>query len=51
MVSDLNIELFQAINGADIKFTNFNGEINNIGIKAGTQSKDKIIFKRNVIYN
>ena len=48
LISDLNIELIEAIFGANIQYTSFDGNLKSINIKAGTQPEDKIVFKEMV---
>ena len=45
LISDLNIELIEAIFGANIQYTSFDGNLRSIEIKEGTQPEDKIFFK------
>lgn len=45
LVCDLEISIADAIFGGSLKFTNFDGTVNTVGIEPGTQPNDKISFK------
>ncbi len=49
LICELNIDLLDAIFGANIQYTTFEGNLKTLEIKEGTQPEDKICFKGMVI--